>query len=257
MNRASSVLAASVALVAFAVLFPAPGARSQDRQQEEEKAKNLKVLPPDIPHDQLISIMRNFSMSLGVRCSYCHVEKQDGGRPELDFAADDKDTKKTARLMLQMTHAVNTDWVTKVGTPPAKTVEVRCMTCHRGLPRPVLLADVLSDSLAAGGAGSATAAYKELRSAYYGSGSYDFSEGSLISFARDLAAKDQSEAAVKMLELNLEFFPESGNTYQILGMVYAGMGEKDAAVDALGKALKLDPNNPRLKQMLDRIKNGN
>jgi len=257
MNRASSVLAAAAVLIAFAALVPAPPARSQDRQRDDQKAKNLKVLPADIPHDQLIDIMRGFSRSLGVRCDYCHVQKQGAGRPEMDFAADDKDTKKTARLMLKMVSAVNADWIAKVGTAPAKTVEVRCMTCHRGLPRPVLTTDVLADSLASGGPDSAVAAYKELRAQYYGTGSYDFGEDMLVSFAQELAGKNQADAAIRMLDLNLQYFPESVETYQVQGMVYAGMGKKDEAVAALEKALKIEPDNMRLKQFLNRIKSGN
>jgi hypothetical protein len=257
MNRAPSALAAAAGLVAFTVLFPAPGARSQDRPREERKAKNLKVLPADIPHDQLVSIMRNFSRSLGVHCDYCHVVKQGEKGPELDFPADDKETKKTARLMLKMTSAVNADWISKVGTAPAKTVSVRCMTCHRGLPEPVLTPDVLADSLAAGGPDSAVAAYKELRSKYYGTGSYDFGEDMLVSFAQDLAGKDKPDAALRMLELNLQYFPESGETYQVLGMVYAGMGKKDEAVAALEKAVQLEPDNRRLRMMLERVQGGN
>ena len=67
--------------------------------QIPDKFTNLKVLPKDISKQELQSTMRGFAFALGVRCEHCHVEKK---APEhgLDFAADDKDAKKTARLML-------------------------------------------------------------------------------------------------------------------------------------------------------------
>src|SRR3954468_10955213 len=69
--------------------------------QFPDKFTNLKVLPKDISKHEMESIMRGFAFALGTRCDHCHVEKK---APEhgLDFAADDKQEKKTARLMLQM-----------------------------------------------------------------------------------------------------------------------------------------------------------
>ncbi|HWF43362.1 MAG TPA: hypothetical protein VG537_01850, partial [Candidatus Kapabacteria bacterium] len=65
---------------------------------EFEHPKNLKVLPKNISPEDLAKAMRTFSMSLGVRCGFCHVAKENksGGRPEPDFASDAKPEKKTA-----------------------------------------------------------------------------------------------------------------------------------------------------------------
>src|SRR6202030_4641758 len=74
--------------------------------QFPDKFTNLKVLPKDISKHEMESTMRGFAFALGVRCDHCHVEKK---APEhgLDFAADDKDEKKTARIMLQMVAGIN------------------------------------------------------------------------------------------------------------------------------------------------------
>jgi hypothetical protein len=75
--------------------------------QFPDKFTNLKVLPKDISKREPESTMRRFAFALGVRCDHCHVEKK---APEkgLDFPADDKDAKKTARVMLQMVAATTT-----------------------------------------------------------------------------------------------------------------------------------------------------
>lgn len=83
--------------------------------------KNIKVLK-QLPADQLVPTMRFFTQSLGVRCSFCHVEG--------DFASDAKRHKLKARQMIVMTNDIN---------KRNKVVEgkVTCYTCHRGNEEPV------------------------------------------------------------------------------------------------------------------------
>src|SRR6266404_8667440 len=108
-------------LLAIVLLACTPAAA-----QFPDKFTNLKVLPKDISKHELESTMRGFAFALGVRCDHCHVEKK---APEkgLDFAADDKDEKKTARIMLQMVAGINHDYISKVpktSSSPA-TVQVQ------------------------------------------------------------------------------------------------------------------------------------
>jgi hypothetical protein len=72
--------------------------------------------------------------ALGVRCEHCHVEKKTPQRG-CDFAADDKNEKKTARVMLQMVAAINQDYISKVPKDPADAtvIRVQCVTCHHGM----------------------------------------------------------------------------------------------------------------------------
>src|ERR1017187_9367057 len=56
---------------------------------------------------------------------YCQVQKAD---MKTDFPADDKDQKKTARIMLQMVAGINHDYVSKIDKP--LPVQVECATCH-------------------------------------------------------------------------------------------------------------------------------
>lgn len=86
--------------------------------------RNLKILQPQ----EVGPAMRSFTAALGVQCNYCHVI--DGATR--DMASDDKQTKKTARVMLQMVSHVNEMLATGVGKPAADVSKVQCATCHRG-----------------------------------------------------------------------------------------------------------------------------
>src|SRR4051794_8021197 len=61
--------------------------------------KNLKVFPANITRAQLLSNMKFFSQSLGVRCTHCHVGEEGKPLSTFDFASDAKDKKTVARKM--------------------------------------------------------------------------------------------------------------------------------------------------------------
>ena len=121
--------AALAAAVALAAAAPAAA-------QIPEKFTNLQVLPRDIPRDQLVRVMRGFTTSLGVRCNHCHVGPGPATLEGFDFASDDKETKRVARVMMKMTQEINTRLLPQTGRSPL--TEVRCMTCHRGVAKPEL-----------------------------------------------------------------------------------------------------------------------
>jgi len=100
------------------------------------KPVNLKVLPKNIAPDQLIKIMRGFTGSLGVECSFCHT--MNPRTHHLDFPSDAKPEKTTARLMIKMTRAINEQYVAKANDPDAMPQQrhVTCGTCHRGHSTP-------------------------------------------------------------------------------------------------------------------------
>ncbi len=96
--------------------------------------KNLKVLPQDIPGPQLLSTMKFFSQSLGVRCTFCHVGEEGKPLSTFDFASDAKREKQTARKMLAMVHRINEQ---DFGVTDFSKVRVTCFTCHRGVEKPL------------------------------------------------------------------------------------------------------------------------
>ena len=123
------------ATVILAVVFAAAcAAISQQKAQAPRIADNLefhnlRVLPPNISHDQLIATMRGFARSLGVKCNHCHVANPPGAKEEFDFPSDAKPEKTVARTMIQMTSRINADYISRLNRQ-AETVT--CFTCHRG-----------------------------------------------------------------------------------------------------------------------------
>ena len=217
--------------------------------QVPDKFTNLKVLPKDIAKRDLLDTMRSFSMALGVGCEHCHVEKNGAD----DFAADDKAPKKSARAMLQMVGEINQKLLPTAGIE--SPVQVRCITCHRGVTKPQTLDQVLTAELTKGGVPAATARYRELRGQYYGSGSYDFGPRPLNNVAETLArGQNNIDGALELLKLNEEFNADKAETYLALGQLQNMKGDTEAAVASVERALKIDPTNERAKQMLERIR---
>jgi Photosynthetic reaction centre cytochrome C subunit len=127
------------AMLAVAVAASVGGAVAFAQQWTPPTPKNLQVLPKDTPPRAVVATMRSFAQGLGVRCQYCHVFK--GTNPDdlatFDFASDEKEHKKTARVMLSMVMGIN-EHLASVGDPaPAGELKVTCYTCHRGEEHPL------------------------------------------------------------------------------------------------------------------------
>ncbi|MFB6455011.1 c-type cytochrome [Chitinophaga sp. Hz27] len=119
----------SVVVVAAAIIA-AGSLCSLSLPQQQEKPKNLKVLPKDISHEELIVVMRNFNSALGVRCNFCHAPSKDDPK-KMDFASDDNPHKEIARDMMRMTKRIN-----KKFFKGAEPMTVTCYTCHHGNQEP-------------------------------------------------------------------------------------------------------------------------
>jgi hypothetical protein len=63
---------------------------------------NLTVLPTTITKPELMSIMKQFAITMKVRCSYCHSVSDD--LSEGSFASDEKPTKEEARKLMRLIH---------------------------------------------------------------------------------------------------------------------------------------------------------
>ncbi len=90
---------------------------------------NLQVLPVNIPRDDLLDAMVEFSGALGVHCDHCHVKIASEPKEKFDFPRDDKPEKAVARTMIRMTNNINRHYITRVAKDGSK---VTCGTCHRG-----------------------------------------------------------------------------------------------------------------------------
>src|SRR5215471_20299980 len=128
--RVSVGIGAFILTAAVAGLFaqaPAQGNAAQPggagRGQAPPPPQNLQVLPKDISREELLGTMRGYTAGLGVQCNYCHVQEGRGGRN--DFATDEKQPKKTARVMITMMSHVNDTLASGIGKPAAEIIKVQ------------------------------------------------------------------------------------------------------------------------------------
>jgi len=255
MRRLSSFVTAglltALAATAASAQTPAPPAGGQ-RAGGPPPPSNLQVLPKDTPREQLLAAMQQFTVSLGVQCNYCHVQEGRGGRN--DMASDEKPTKKTARQMMLFARELNEKLPAVVGKAANDTTRVGCATCHRGVPIPKQITDIMSEAAASGGASAGIAKFKELREKFYGGQSYDFSEMPFITMAQRANTANKYDDALGYLQANLEYYPKSVRTYAAMAQMKSAKGDKAGAIQALEKAVELDPNNAQLKNQLQQLK---
>lgn len=125
------------------LLAKASDSREKDDEDGGITTRNLRVIPRNIPHEELINIMRGINLALGVKCGYCHVEIPGKvtaeGHPAYNFASDDKEHKRVARKMMRMVKDIN-ERVADMGNGKF-TDRVGCVTCHRGNTQPSVSLD--------------------------------------------------------------------------------------------------------------------
>jgi tetratricopeptide (TPR) repeat protein len=233
--------------------LPATALAQGGAPQRQEPYKNLKVLPKDISRDSLGAVMRNFTGSLGVRCSYCHAQKHGTNSPDsIDFTLDEKPEKEKARFMLRMVREINADLLADI-PEPSVGLSVGCITCHRGSPLPQTIDAVLATTIDTANVETAVRQYRQLRQAAMENGRYDFSETPMNDLARRLAAAGKNAQAVTILEMNSEIHPNSAAIDVQLGDVYRTMGEREKAIVRYRLALEKQPNNQNARRRLDEL----
>ena len=213
---------------------------------------NLQIIPKDTPRPQVLQQMQAIAASLGVQCNYSHVMEGRGGRN--DMAADEKPTKKAARGMMLLAREINSKLPESIGKAPEATTRVGCATCHRGVPIPKQITDVVTDAASAGGAAAGVAKYRELREKFYGGQSYDFSENGLLATAQRAIAANKPDDALAYLKANVDYYPKSARSYLAMSQAHLAKQDKAGAIKDLEKALDLDPNNTQAKTQLETIK---
>jgi hypothetical protein len=94
--------------------------------------KNMKVLK-GVTGDQLKEVMQGWNKALGVKCFFCHKNKEGAPFSEWDFVSDEKPEKNMAREMVKMTMDINKKWI---GKKMKSEHNVTCASCHRGEKAP-------------------------------------------------------------------------------------------------------------------------
>jgi tetratricopeptide (TPR) repeat protein len=247
--------------------------------------RNLQILPKETAPQDVVALMQQFTRALGVQCTYCHVEMtapllsaeeaaaqaaaappaavrgrgRGRGGPQMDYGADDKRQKQTARVMLSLTNDLNAKIATLstlpgLKKPAADLVRVQCATCHRGVPNPQLLPELLSQTMTGKGEAAAVALYRDLRQQYFGTEAYDFRESVLLDLGRQSLATQKPDDALAWLQLNTEIYPNSAESYVVLAQVHARKRDQAAAIKDLQRAIQLDPDNAPAKRQLARLR---
>jgi tetratricopeptide (TPR) repeat protein len=205
-------------------------------------AASLSAQPPQA---DLGARMQIISQALGVTCGYCHTAERGSGQPE--------PKKDIARAMMAMTRDINAKIEAATGAPSTPVTQVECITCHRGIPIPKQLSDILTQTLKNQGVEAAIAQYKDLRNRYYGSAAYDFGDATMINIAQPIATR-RPDDALALLNAQLEFNPKSAKTLTAIAYAYTRKFDDATAITYLERALEIEPENGAVQGQLEQLK---
>ncbi|MEO8096899.1 MAG: photosynthetic reaction center cytochrome c subunit family protein [Acidobacteriota bacterium] len=189
--------------------------------------------------------MQAIAEALGVQCEYCHSAARGSGLTE--------PKKDIARQMLAMTREMNTRVSTATGKVAGQATRVDCVTCHRGVPIPKQLPDLIFETALKQSGAAAVEQYRDLRTRFFGRQAYDFGENTLISVSQRLA-NVRPDDAILLTKLNIEFFPNSSASYAALAYAHTRKVDDASAIAALEKAVELDPSNNVARGQLEQLK---
>jgi tetratricopeptide (TPR) repeat protein len=192
-----------------------------------------------------MAVMQSYTVALGVTCDYCHSAPRGSGQPE--------PKKNIARAMRAMTQEANAKVLEASGKEAAAATRVECITCHRGVPIPKQLTQILIETLVRDGVQPTIAQYNEMRGRFYGKASYDFGEDTLINVARRVIEVRPLDA-MAILNAHLEHFPKSAVGYETLAYAYTRKSDDENAIKYLEKALEIDPTNVTARGRLEQLK---
>jgi len=204
--------------------------------------------------------MQDIAQALGVKCEYCHGGQRMGGptqpSPNAPPSADAQRSPsrvEIGRAMIAMTRDINAKILLATGKPATEATRVSCITCHRGVPIPGQLSDILAKTALQKGPDAAVNQYRDLRTQFYGHQSYDFSEETLLNAAQ-IVVRAKPAASIPLLRLNLEFYPQSVLSYSQIAFAYTRTLDDESAIAALEKALEIAPDNGMMRGQLEQLK---
>jgi hypothetical protein len=113
------------------------------------------------------------------------------------------------------------------------------------------IAETLSTTIASSGIDAAANQYHDLKAA--GAATYNFDEAELNALGYQLLGSKKVRDAVRILQLNVEAYPQSSNVYDSLGEAYMDDGDKPRAIANYQKSLQLNPKNGGAVKMLQKL----
>ena len=130
--------------------------------------------------------------------------------------------------------------INNLGRTDLNSMAVGVLTAVYGGQPKVAVGPVMRDAIERSGVEAAVTLYRTLKKEQ--PGRYDFGEAQLNSLGYALLKEEAAEAAVAVLQLNVEAFPESANAHDSLAEAFEAVGQVERAVELYRKALEVDPS---------------
>lgn len=113
------------------------------------------------------------------------------------------------------------------------------------------IAETLSTTIQQQNVDAAIKQYHELKSTQ--PAAYDFGEGELNSLGYQLLQMKKFKEAIRILQLNVEAYPQSFNAYDSLAEAYMDDGNRELSIKNYKKSLELDPTNSNAVEQLKKL----
>jgi tetratricopeptide (TPR) repeat protein len=113
------------------------------------------------------------------------------------------------------------------------------------------IADTLSATIASSGIDQAAKQYHELKAT--AQSTYDFDENEVNSLGYQLLQAGKFKQAIRIFQLNVEAYPQSGNTWDSLAEAYMDEGDKAQAIANYQRSLQINPKNLNAKKMFQKL----
>lgn len=167
------------------------------------------------------------------------------------------DTGFVSNLMLLPEKKIAVVMMSNYDRAPLRVITNAALDVALGLkPDPVVIKPpidkVLFKAISTDGLEAAVKQYYELKKNQ--PQAYDFQERLLNILGYNFINQGKLKEAIRVLQLNVEAYPESSNVYDSLGEAYMRNGDKAPAIENYEKALKLDPANTGAVEMLKKLK---
>jgi uncharacterized membrane protein len=133
----------------------------------------------------------------------------------------------------------------------AVTVAVFLPDLKRAYDSRKSIAETLSATIATSGIDQAAQQYHQLSVAR--ASTYNLDEDELNILGYQLVKANKLEQAIRIFQLNVEAYPNSGNTYDSLAEAYMDDGNKLQAIANYKRSLQLNPGNNKAVKMLQKL----
>jgi|ERR1022692_1155824 tetratricopeptide (TPR) repeat protein len=113
------------------------------------------------------------------------------------------------------------------------------------------ITETLSATISSSGVDAAVKQYHDLKAAQ--PTTYNFDENELNSLGYRLLNAKKFNDAIRIFQLNVEAYPQSGNVYDSLGEAYMDAGNKPLAIANYQRSLQFNPRNGGAVKMLQKL----